>query len=593
MHGRQWSILSLGLVLLGLATGALMLVVLIVPGTGDWGTTFAGGSTAAFAADLAAGAALVLVGALLLQAVADRGLAVLAITAGLAWLAADLSGWHDGPAAVRAMAAIAAAAIGPLLLHLATAAPPGQPRWRPERVIVLTGYAVVLALAIAAALVGDPRVDGGCWRDCRANPFLVVRVPGMGPALRDGLALATTYCGLGMAGIAMTRLVRASRGARARRWPLLATSVALGATLATYALRGLADPVLRPEVPFDTGLFLILAGAVTTFAAALAWTVIQGRELIAELGELGAAGADDPVMGGRVSERLARVAGDPGLSIAYRLGQPDRWVDADGNQTETPHGGPRRAIAVLMRGGETIAAVTHDPSVMMPAYIEAALRPATLLAIENERLRAGILAELEALRVSRGLVVAAGDRERSRLERDLHDGAQQRLLALSYDLRMARTAAIADGLEPEARQVDVLIASARAAHEELRELAHGIYPAVLAEAGLGPALETLARRAGIPLDLTVDPARADPQAENAAYAVVAAAVRDATALGATEARVEIVRGVAALELTVTDDAPPERAAPDGLADRIGAAGGRFRVSQVAGRRRLEASIPCG
>ncbi len=293
-----------------------------------------------------------------------------------------------------------------------------------------------------------------------------------------------------------------------------------------------------------------------------------------------------------VRERLVRAAGDTGLAVAYRLADPERWVDAYGIEVPTPRAEPGRAVTTLLRGGDIVAAVIHDPSVLAPVDLEAALGPATPLAIENERLRAGILAELSALRVSRGRIVAAGDRERSRLERDLHDGAQQRLLALFYDLRMARAAAVADGLEPETLRLDVLIASARAAHEELRELAHGIFPAILAEAGLGPALETLARRADIPLDLDVDPARADPEAENAAYAVVAAAIRDATATGATEVRVVIQRGADELELTLTDDASPERAVPDDVVDRVGAAGGTIRLAQTAGWRRLEATIPC-
>src|SRR6188472_2153005 len=107
MARRRWTIPALDLVLVGLATGAVILAVLIVPGTGPWGTTFGGGSTAAFAADLAAGVALLLVGLLLRQKASDRRLGLLAVVAGLAWFAADLAGWHEGPAIVRAAAAIA------------------------------------------------------------------------------------------------------------------------------------------------------------------------------------------------------------------------------------------------------------------------------------------------------------------------------------------------------------------------------------------------------------------------------------------------------------------------------------------------------
>jgi signal transduction histidine kinase len=348
---------------------------------------------------------------------------------------------------------------------------------------------------------------------------------------------------------------------------------------------------VRPREPFDVALFLVLAGTVAAFAGTLAWTVLRSRELIAAVGELGA-GSGDPTTGNQVQQRLVIASGDPGLAVAYHLSEPERWVDAEGIQIPAPNPGPGRAVTPLVRGGYVIAAVTHDPSVLAPVDLEAAIGPATRLAIENERLRAGILAELSALRVSRGQIVATGDRERLRLERDLHDGAQQRLLALSYDLRMARAAAVSDGLELEVQQLDGLIAAARSAHEELRELAHGIFPAILSEAGLGPALETFARRASIPVDLVVDAPSTDQEAETAAYAAVTAAINDATAMGATEARVVIDQIIGGLRLTVTDDGSLERGTPDDLADRVGAAGGKIVVGQTAGWRQLEATIPC-
>ncbi len=155
MDGRRWTMPSL--ILAGLATGVVMLVVLIVPGTGSWGTTFAGSSTVAFAADLAAGVALLLVGALLLQVTADRALAVLSLATGIAWFAADLAGWHDGPAIARATAALAAAAVAPLLLHLSAASPPGQRMSRSDTVLALFGYVVVGTLAVGCrACDGSP-----------------------------------------------------------------------------------------------------------------------------------------------------------------------------------------------------------------------------------------------------------------------------------------------------------------------------------------------------------------------------------------------------------------------------------------------------
>jgi signal transduction histidine kinase len=456
---------------------------------------------------------------------------------------------------------------------------------------VLLAYAIVLTLAVAGTLVTDPGSDVGCWRDCRSNPFLVADVPQLAIALRDALSVAMLGCGIAIASIALARLDRASTPARSRLTPLLVASVAMGGAVSAAALRVLADPILRPREPFDAALFLVLAGAVATFAAALAWTVLRGRELIAAVGELGA-DAGDPAAGSQVQQRLVIAAGDPGLVVAYHFSEPERWVDAVGIEIPAPSPGAGYAVTPLVRGGEVIAAVTHDPSVLAPVDLEAALGPATRLAMENERLRAGILAELSALRASRGQIVATGDRERLRLERDLHDGAQQRLLALSCDLRMARAAAVSDGLELEVQQLDGLIASARSAHEELRELAHGIFPAILSEAGLGPALETFARRADIPVDLVVEPARTDQEAETAAYAAVTSAIKDATAMGATAARVVIGQVIGGLRLLVTDDGSLERGTPDDLADRVGAAGGTIVVGQTAGWRQLEATIPC-
>src|SRR5438445_10459604 len=142
--------------------------------------------------------------------------------------------------------------------------------------------------------------------------------------------------------------------------------------------------------------------------------------------------------------------------------------------------------------------VSHSASV---PELTSHIGPAVRLGLENERLQAEALHQLEELRASQARIVETGDDERRRLERDLHDGAQQRLLALSYDLRLARAAAEADG--------DAAIASLLAgatdetlrALVELRELAHGIYPAILTEAGLSAALATPADTAALPVQI--------------------------------------------------------------------------------------------
>lgn len=150
----------------------------------------------------------------------------------------------------------------------------------------------------------------------------------------------------------------------------------------------------------------------------------------------------------------------------------------------------------IQRGGLTIAAVNHDPALTGTSELADQIGAAARLAIDNERLRAEVLAQLERVRASRGRIVAAGDAARRRLERDLHDRAQQRLLAARYELRLAR-ASTGDDTQ-RAAEIERAIAEAKAALAELRDLAHGIFPAVLDDAGLGPALWALSAGAPSP-----------------------------------------------------------------------------------------------
>jgi signal transduction histidine kinase len=225
----------------------------------------------------------------------------------------------------------------------------------------------------------------------------------------------------------------------------------------------------------------------------------------------------------------------------------------------------------------------HDPS--LTSSLERELGSAARLAIENERLQAEVRAQLAALRRSRMRVTERGDAERRRLERDLHDGAQQRLLALSFDLRLARAAAESDGDERLAAALAAAIDEAQAALEELRELAHGIYPAVLTEAGLGTALATLADEAPLAVELTTTDERFDAPVEAALYVAAREAIDDASRRGATWATVNVTGRVT---LLVEDDGAARSSPLVHVADRIGALGGETAF----GANSLRAEVPC-
>lgn len=297
---------------------------------------------------------------------------------------------------------------------------------------------------------------------------------------------------------------------------------------------------------------------------------------------------------------LARAVGDPTLAVAYRVPESARWVNADGAPATLPSAGERRSYTLLERQGEPVAALVHDRVVDDDPALITAVAAAASLALDRERLQAELRAQLAEVRASRARIVQAADAERRRLQRDLHDGAQQRLVALA--MRLGRVRDMLDGSAPDASAAlgdasDQL----RRALEELRELSSGIHPAILVEAGLGPALRSLAEVAAVPVHIDAVPeARFSSEVEGCAYFVVSEAVANAAkhaAAGAVHVRVDETRG--GIIIAVEDDGVggADRAAGTGLAgldDRVAALGGRLRVRSPAGGGTLvRAELPCG
>jgi signal transduction histidine kinase len=246
-------------------------------------------------------------------------------------------------------------------------------------------------------------------------------------------------------------------------------------------------------------------------------------------------------------------------------------------------------VARIARGDSPLALVLHDPALVNEPELGRALGSAARLSVENEALRAEALAQLHALQASRGRIVETADAARRRLERDLHDGAQQRLLALSYDLRLARGGAASESNDELVSMLDAAAAETDTALEELRDLAHGIYPAILTEAGLAPALATLADEAPLPVELGALPPERFPAAiERTAYLLIDEAIADAAGRGATWLAVRIRRDADRLVVAAEDDGTPRGGRLWHLADRVGALGGSLDVADTE----LRAAIPC-
>jgi signal transduction histidine kinase len=322
--------------------------------------------------------------------------------------------------------------------------------------------------------------------------------------------------GVALPALSVARWLTATAAARRALGPVLVAGSAFVVAQALWAARLLRTPLEDPHRAAFASLFAARSVALIALGAAIAWTVIRAARARAAVGRLIGELRDAPAPLD-LQGSLARAVGDPGLAVAYPIGEDARYVDAHGRPVDVPPAGGARAVTSIEREGAAVALVLHDPAALGAGDLAREIGAAARLAVDNERLQAQSHAQLDELRASRSRVVATADAARRNLERDLHDGAQQRLVSLALMLQLA-----ADSLEPGvAAQVVAAKSELRAATVELRELAHGIHPAALSEEGLRPAIRALADRVPLAIDaLDLPAARLPPAVETAAYFLV-------------------------------------------------------------------------
>jgi signal transduction histidine kinase len=554
------------------AAGAILVVGAARRSQVDGPTTYAGISSVADGFDLTAGLALLVAASAAIRDAATVAAGRIAFVAGIVWFAQDWEGWSGGPAVPRSLGAAGV----PLLVVPPALLVARGIRSRGLRLVVGAGTLIVIVTALLRALVRDPLLDPYCWRDCVSRSLVVHAEPGLARALDHAWVGTTAALGV-VALVAGAKGAIAGRGASRRMLApvLVPAALACGAT-AAYAVALLRRPLEQPRSAEYSALFYTRAVAFAALGAGLLVVVARRQRQRAAVARL----AEEL---GEVPDALASAFGDPSVQVAYWLPAAGRYVDGQGRSVDLPTPTAGRAVTPIVRSGSPVAVVMHDPS--LTTSLERELGSAARLAIENERLQAEVRAQLEALRRSRMRVTERGDAERRRLERDLHDGAQQRLLALSFDLRLARAAAENDGDERLTATLAAAIDQAQAALEELRELAHGIYPAILTEAGLGAALATLADEAPLAVELTTTDERFDAPVEAALYVAAREAIDDAARRGATWSSVDVAGRVT---LTVEDDGAARSSPLVHVADRIGALGG----GTTFGANSLRAEVPC-
>ena len=461
-----------------------------------------------------------------------------------------------------------------LFLHVFLAYPSGRLDRRPEQVLVLAGYTAIFGLDLARVVIEVTDRSGvagsvvlGVQRTAiiaiavGAVVVLVRRRQSTGRSTRGSLGLLVISFGLALGAVAVGigMLLLHVPGADVVRW-------------VAFGLIGVA-PVL------------LLLGFLRAGLARLA------------LGELFLELSRDP----RPSElqvALSRALRDPSLTLAYWVPQFRSFADVEGRQVELPSPESARVVTMLDRGGAPVAALVHDPSLEDERELLDAVTAAASIAIENAQLHVELRARLEELRGSRSRILEAARKERQRLERNLHDGAQQRLVALALELSLLEERLAGDA--EAAAQVDQARHEVAASLDELRELAHGIHPAVVSGHGLAVALEQLAARAPVPVEMRVEIAKRLPEAlEVAAYYVVSESLANiAKHAQAESARIDVVQSGDDLVLEIVDDgvggADSERGSGlRGLADRVEALNGRLRVwTPLGGGTRVRAEIPC-
>jgi signal transduction histidine kinase len=299
-----------------------------------------------------------------------------------------------------------------------------------------------------------------------------------------------------------------------------------------------------------------------------------------------------------VERALAEALHDPSLTVGYWVDESRTYVNIEGRDVLPVAGG--RTTTRIDRDGAPLAMLVHDPALLAERELIEAVCAAAGLALANERLTAELRARVRQLTESRAQVLRAAEDERRRLERDLHDGVQQRLLAIPMMLGRAETA-----VRTNPDRAESLIGEAKATtlavSVELRALSQGIHPPMLTERGLEGAVRELAALVPLPLDLSLDlPGPVPAELETVAYYVVAEGLANVVKhADARQVWVRLTWATGRLAVEVDDDGrggadPRDSSGLRGLADRVAAYGGVFGVdSSPGGGTRIRAVLPCG
>lgn len=475
-----------------------------------------------------------------------------------------------------------------VIVHLLVAFPAGRLVRRDEKLLVGAFYGALLVVTLAPMLF---KRDCGCARPEPRNVVLVANRPGVSNAIQAVVGATLIAVAAAIVVLLVRRWRAATRPQRRIVAPVLWTGALLVAMLLPLGLSQLLSAPTFVQRAIAAVSAVTLVAVPFAFLAGLLRSRLTRADIVGDLVDrLRSPGHD-------IRREIATALGDPTLELVYWRAQRREYVTAGGQLARLPDVGSGRAFAEIARHGQPVAAMIFDPTLNEEPELVAAVSSAGALALDNERLQAELRARINELEESRARVLDAELGERRRLERDLHDGAQQRFVSLSLTLALLDRGVTA----PAQRE---LLASGREQLElgltELRELARGIHPAVLTERGLAPAIDALAERAPLDVQVLEVPAERLPaQVEAAAYFIVSESLTNAAKHAhAAAATVRIGRANGSAVVEVSDDgiggADPARGSGlRGMVDRLAALDGGLAVrSPVGGGTHIEARIPC-
>ena len=499
---------------------------------------------------------------------AEIGLAVGDFVAGIVFVGCGVVAWTRRPES----------RVGPLLTvagiawFLGTFAASGNSEYAQFGAIFLTLHRGLLVQVLLSYPSG--RLER--WSDRATVAFAYVVSAITGVAVTPGAAVALAVAVLVIAG---QRFLRARGPQRRARMTALAASAAFAVVLLASGVADLAGA----SASVDRGLLWAYQVVVVGIVVGLTLDLVLGRwvqatvtGLVIDLGEAEEAGT--------LREHLANALGDRSLVLGYRLQDRGVYVDDRGRELELPDEEGDRRVTFVRDGGEPVAVLVHDAGVLADHELVESVAAAARIAVANARLQADIRSQVEELDASRRRVVEAADAERRRLERQLREGAEQRLAQLETIIGEAQHRAD-DGPGEMLAATQAKLARVRS---DLREFARGVHPSVVSEGGLPAALRELAARSSVPTELRVPEARFPPPVETAAYFVCSEALANvAKYAGASRAAIDVAQRGDALVVSVRDDGrggadPSAGSGLRGLADRVEALGGRLALTSRPG-----------